>query len=110
MVMSYESAPDRASPNAASQPGESQLDYRQRIRLLQAEALERRQEELGAQRSPSKTPTDRIRIWEHVHQLPLPPDPNHRLVAIIASKTDLSLDEVHAEQRQRAADRARPTG
>ena len=104
--MPSDSVADRTTVNAPPWHGESQLDYRQRMRLLQAEALERRQEELDAQCSPSKTPTDRIRIWEQLHQLPLPRDPNHRLVAIIARKTDLSLADIHAEQRQRAAAKA----
>jgi len=88
---------------------ESAADYRQRMALLQAEALERRQHELSEQRSPLNTPADRIRIWERVHQLPLPRCPSHRLVSVIASHTHLSLEEVRAEQRLRAVRSTAPT-
>jgi hypothetical protein len=86
--------------------GESNAAYRERIALLEAEALERRQQELGEQRSPSKTPADRIRIWERRHQLPLPRSPDHHLVAVIAANTGLTLDDVRAEQRLRGAGKA----
>jgi hypothetical protein len=96
-------APDRTLSNSAPRVGESPADYRERMALLQAEALERRQQELSEQRSPSHTPADRIRIWERLHQLPLPRSSSHRLVSVIASHTDLSVEEVRSEQRLRAA-------
>ena len=83
--------------------GESGAAYRERIALLEAEALERRQQELNEQRSPAKTPGDRIRIWERRHQLPLPRSPDHHLIRVIAANTGLSLDDVRAEQRLRGA-------
>jgi hypothetical protein len=70
--------------------------------LLQAEALERRQQDLQQQSSPQNSPGDRIRIWERLHQLALPVNPAHRLVSIIAANTGLSTEEVHEEQRLRA--------
>lgn len=91
--------------------GETQSDYRQRMTLLQAEALDRRQQELSQQRSPLNTPADRIRIWERLHQLPLPRSSSHRLITVIAAHTGLKLEEVWAEQRERAASKATtPTG
>ena len=101
--MPESAAPDRIVPTSAFQVGESSADYRQRMALLQAEALERRQQELGEQRSPLNTPADRIRIWERVHQLQLPRSPSHRVVSVIAAHTNLSLEDVRAEQRLRAA-------
>jgi hypothetical protein len=71
--------------------------------LLQTEALKARQQELGELRSPLNTPADRIRIWERLHQLSLPRSPGHRLIAVIAASTGLTLDEVRAEQRARTA-------
>lgn len=98
---------DRLIPNtAAPRPGESQADCRKRIALLEAEALERRQQELSEQCSPSKTAADRIRIWERRHQLTLPNSPGHRLVTVIAINTGLSVDEVRAEQLVRTAGKA----
>ena len=101
--MSEDAVPDRFAPSSPSRFGESQADYRQRVALLQAEALERRQHELGEQCSPLNTPADRIRVWERLHQLPLPRSPDHRLITVIAANTGLSLAEVRAEQRARAA-------
>jgi hypothetical protein len=45
--------------NMAPRPCESSAAYRARIALLQAEALDRREQELSEQHSPSKTPADR---------------------------------------------------
>lgn len=102
---------DRLGPNSPPMAGESQTDYRRRMALLEAEALARREQELGEQRSPLNTPADRIRIWERRHQLQLPRSPSHRLVTVIAANTGLSLEEVRAEQCVRAAARAvAPTG
>jgi hypothetical protein len=102
---------DRLAPGSVPRVGESAADYRQRIALLQAEALERRQQELSEQCSLHNTPADRIRIWERLHQLVLPRSSNHRLINVIAANTGLSVEEVQAEQRSRAAAKATaPTG
>lgn len=101
----YGVPPDFGS-GSAPRAGETQADYRQRLTLLQAEALERRQKELGEQRSPLNTPADRIRIWERLHQLSLPRSPSHRLISVIAANTGLSPEEVRLEQRERATARA----
>jgi len=98
--------PDRIVSNMAPRPGETSAAYRERVALLEAEALDHRQQELSEQRSPSKTPADRIRIWERRHQLPLPRSPDHHLVLIIAANTGLSLDDVRAEQRLRVTAKA----
>jgi hypothetical protein len=78
---------------------------------LRAQVIERRQQELDEQRSPRNTATDRIRIWERLHQLRLPRAADHPLIAVIAANTGLSLEEVQAEQRARAVVTApAPTG
>jgi hypothetical protein len=97
------SGSDRALPSSAPRVGESPADYRERMALIQTQALERRRQELSEQRSPLNTPADRIRIWERLHQLPLPRNSAHRLVTLIATDTDLSVEDVLAEQRLRAA-------
>jgi hypothetical protein len=96
------SGPDSAAPNPQALPGESWADYRQRMVILQAEAVYRRQRELSEQCEPSKTASDRIRIWERLHQIDLPSNPAHRLVGVIAAQTGLAPDEVRTEQRLRA--------
>jgi hypothetical protein len=91
--------PFAPGPNA----GELMADYRARLAHEHAEALERRQAELAEQVSIRNAPSERIRIWERLHGLPLPRDPTHRLLNVIATATDLDLEQVHEEQRQRLA-------
>jgi len=98
--------PDRSMAGAAALFGETQEDYRRRKALLQAEALERRQQELREQSSPLNTPSDRIRIWERLHQLQMPRSPTHRLLSVIATDTGLSAEEVLSEQHDRAVAKA----
>jgi len=106
--MSEDRAPARIGVDTTSRVAENQADYRQRMALLQAEAIERRQRELSEQCSSANPPADRIRIWERLHQLSLPVDPAHRLLKVIASGTGLSFEEVRAEQRERAAAKSKP--
>ncbi len=86
--------------------GETQADYRRRVELLQAEALEHREQEISAQCSPLNSAADRIRIWERRHQLRLPRNPDHPLISVIAVGTGLSREEVRAEQRLRVGTQA----
>jgi len=82
------------------------MDYRARLIHQQAEAAERRRFDLAEQSSRLKTPEERIRIWERIHELPLPKDSTHRLMELIAENTGLTSDEVCEEIRRRAAQRA----
>jgi len=91
----------RFSPGPVSYAGETNADYRSRIALHQAELRERRQQELQDQISPLNTPSARIRIWERLHQLTLPRDPEHRIIENIAAATGLTVEDVRAEQRLR---------
>lgn len=84
------------------QPGESTADYRTRMAILRAEALEQWQKQLAEQSSVLNSPSDRIRLWERRHQIDLPLDPGHRLIKLIAENTGLSAEDVYAEQRLRA--------
>ena len=52
--------------------GETNADYRARLAHIREEAIERRQQQLNEQSSPHNTPSDRIRIWERLHQVELP--------------------------------------
>jgi len=79
--------------------------------MLAAEAevlAAKRRLELDALCSDLKTPEERIRAWERVHGLTLPRDPNHRILARVALKTGLKLEEVQAVQRSDVARRVRP--
>lgn len=83
--------------------GETVADYRARVAEHQNERARRRQEELLEQTSMQNTPAMRIRVWERLHQIRLPRNPAHRVLEIIAADTELSLEQVHEEQRARLA-------
>jgi hypothetical protein len=97
---------DRPNRPPTQFAGELVADYRERLQRQQAEAVEQRARELAEQTSTLNTPSDRIRIWERRHGLPLPTDPAHRLLQVVASGTGLTLEAVRAEQRLR---RSQPT-
>jgi hypothetical protein len=82
--------------------GETADDFRARAAHQQAMAAERREHELAEQTSLANSPADRIRIWERLHEITLPISPSHRLLAIIAANTGLTLEQVHDEQQLRA--------
>ena len=105
LVNQFKPVPSMLSPT--SQPGDDpMMDYRARLIHQQAEAAERRRFDLAEQSSRLKTPEERIRIWERIHELPLPKDSTHRLMELIAENTGLTSDEVCEEIRRRAAQRA----
>jgi hypothetical protein len=94
--------PWRMMYGLATHLGETNADYRERLSQLQAEALARRQEELREQSAPHNDPSARIKIWERLHQIELPRNPSHPLIAIIAANTGLGVGDVQAEQQLRA--------
>jgi hypothetical protein len=102
--------PYKPGPNFGRQPiaaGEDpMMDFRARLAQSQAEAAERRRNDLAEQSSRLKTAEERIRIWERIHEVTLPRDPAHRLVEIIAANTGLTDADVLDEQQRRAGLRA----
>ena len=60
-----------------------------------------RQLQLLEQRSTLNSAHQRICLWEKLHRLHLPSNVNHKLLAVIAKETELSLDDVHQEQARR---------
>ena len=72
-----------------------------RARLAREQQL--RTEALSGQVSIKNTPSERILIWEQLHGLPLPSNPNHKLLEIIATATDLQIEQVQEVQKLRAA-------
>ena len=80
---------------------ESLAEQRKRIADEHAKREEHRQAELVELSSTLNAPGDRIRLWERLHKLPLPRDPNHNLLEVIAVATDLALAQVQEEQRLR---------
>jgi len=102
---------DSAKPQMeyiAPRAGESTADFRDRMAQRQAEAIESRRRSLAEQTSDANPPGARIRIWEKLHHVALPRNPSHRVLRIIAANTGLTLEEVRAEQRLRAAPATKP--
>jgi hypothetical protein len=87
--------------NFAPPHGELNADYRVRIAREQAEAVEKRQQELLEQMSDRNSAEVRVRIWERVHAVQLPRATNHRLLQVVATQTGLTLDQVRDEQQRR---------
>lgn len=83
--------------------GESVVDHRARLAREHAEMEERRSEALAGQVSIVNAPSERIRIWEQLHGLPLPRSPTHKLLRVIAAGTQLQLEQVREVQQQRLA-------
>lgn len=81
-------------------------EHRDRVLHEQAEAAQRRHRDLREQTSTQHPAEIRIRIWEQLHQMDLPRDQAHRLVAVIALQTDLSVEQIGREQQRRAQMRA----
>lgn len=77
------------------------LDHRARIERDHLEACERRTQALNDQRSPENSQDVRVRIWEKLHQVSLPQNPEHNVLRLISRQTGLTLDAVQEVQRQR---------
>jgi len=76
-------------------------DYQARLAHEQAEVQQQRLVELAEQVSVRNTPSERILIWERLHEVTLPRNPVHKLLSVIAAATDLQIEQVQAEQRLR---------
>jgi hypothetical protein len=99
--MVFESTGPGRPFGTGSHAGELIADYRARLAHEQAETQQRRLAELAEQVSVRNDPSERIRIWERLHGLPLPRSPTHNVLAVIAAATDLRLEQVLEEQRLR---------
>lgn len=80
----------------------SAADRREAARREEAVQSAERQRHLAAQAAPHRNPEQRIKIWEQLHAMWLPREPNHRLVGVIAAQTALTIEQIQAEQRRRA--------
>jgi hypothetical protein len=78
------------------------IDFRRRLELDEEERVERRRVDIAAQTLEPNVPSARIRAWEKVHALRMPSSPGHRVLSLIAAATQLSLADVHEEQRIRS--------
>ena len=78
------------------------IDFRRRLELDEEERVERRRVDIAAQTLEPNVPSARIRAWEKVHALRMPSSPGHNVLSLIAAATQLSLADVHEEQRARS--------
>jgi hypothetical protein len=79
------------------------IDFRRRLELAEQERAEGRRIDVAEQTSGPNSPGVRIRAWEKVHALRMPSTPGHSVLDLIAVATQLSLADVHEEQRIRSA-------
>jgi hypothetical protein len=83
--------------------GETVADHRARLARELEEIEQRRLQALAGQVSVVNAPSERIRIWEQLHGLPMPRSPGHKLLGVIAAATDLQLEQVQEVQRSRVS-------
>lgn len=76
-------------------------EHRARIAIEAAEREGKRRAGQAEQCASSSAPGLRIRAWEKVHELRLPLNAAHPIVAVVAAETHLTLAEVQEEQRAR---------
>ena len=101
----------RLLDNSLTPPMHTEL-LRTHAELLAAEAqakAARRQLELEELSSTLNSAEQRVRAWEKVHGLSLPPNPDHPILFLIAMKTRLTVAEVRLVQESYAARRAART-
>jgi len=101
--MEHHRSPPRTLNGVGPSPGESDADYRERLAQDRLLAQERWEQALRQQSSPDSDAAERIRVCERRHQVDLPRNPGHRLIAVIAAATGLTASQVLAEQSARAA-------
>jgi len=77
-------------------------ERRAAVLRAEQERAEERHSKLQALTAPFAAPSERIRLWEELYGLALPTSADHRLVRVIASRTSLSVQQVHDEQQRRA--------
>lgn len=78
------------------------IDFRRRLELDEEARVERRRVDIAEQTLEPNIPGVRIRAWEKVHALRMPSSPGHPVLNLIAIATQLSLADVHEEQRIRS--------
>jgi len=101
--MVFEFEPAGVPARAQLRIGESVVDHRARLAREHAEMEQRRSDALAGQVSVVNAPSERIRIWEELHGLPLPRSPTHKLLRVIAAGTQLRLEQIREVQQQRLA-------
>jgi hypothetical protein len=100
-LMALESKRSNPPFSIHSGTAESVAEHRSRLAREQEDSEQRRMEALAGQVSIANNPSERIRIWEQLHGLPMPVSPTHALLKVIAEATDLQIEQVQEVQRAR---------
>jgi hypothetical protein len=105
--MTLEKWPSNPPRAPAPISGDFITDFRSRIAQQGIEMAERRRLQVAELTSDHHTLEARIRSWERLFGLALPHNPDHPLVSIIATSTQLTVAQVRGEQKRRWPDPAR---
>jgi hypothetical protein len=94
---------DADYPTLARKPA-SELAEERREQIAQERAALQADKDrrYAQQRAMDAPPERRITLWEARHGLALPRSADHPLMQFIAESTDLTVEQVQAEQRRRA--------
>jgi hypothetical protein len=76
--------------------------YRQRLPDERSESAELRRKDVADQSSRLKDAKARIQAREKVHALRMPTGPTQPILRVIAATTDLALENILDEQRERS--------
>jgi hypothetical protein len=102
-------SPSWTFTNAAeSHSSEIIKTHRAQIALEAEHRAQEKRAQLEELSSMAHTPEARIRLWEKVHALRLPLDPEHPVLHFVATSTRLTVSQVQEEQLARKA-RKTPT-
>jgi hypothetical protein len=99
------SSPSWTFTSTAESHSSSELikTHRAQIALEAEQRAQEKRAQLEELSSMTHTPEARIRLWEKVHALRLPLDPEHPVLHCVAMSTHLTLSQVQEEQLARKA-------
>jgi len=83
-------------------------DHHERLALEEKERARKRTSQFEELRSEVNSVPVRIRAWEKMHGLRLPSDPDHPILAVIASITGISPSCLREEQQARRVKQITP--
>jgi hypothetical protein len=92
-----------SAPESRTTSAELLKTHRAQIALEAEQRAEQKRAQLEELGSMLHAPEVRIRLWEKVHALRLPLDPEHPVLHFVAASTRLTLSQVRDEQNARRA-------
>jgi hypothetical protein len=86
-------------PSLVFLPGAA--ERRAAVMLAAEQRSQERRRKFEELASPSRTPGEKIAIWERLFAVPLPDGPEHPLIRVILAHTGLTADQIRQEQQRR---------